>query len=89
MQEAQHLRGHERGTRIDRIRSLGFLVGSTIDRALDRSIIVYESMTLRGFGRGMLVVGSGIKKNDIVLFIGLAVLILVFLYWLPLAVLLS
>jgi energy-coupling factor transport system permease protein len=89
MQEAQHLRGYERGTRIDRIRSLGFLVGSTIDRALDRSIIVYESMTLRGFGRGMLVVGSGIKKNDIVLFIGLAVLILVFLYWLPLAVLLS
>ncbi len=89
MQEAQQLRGYERGNRVERIRSLGFLVGSTIDRAMDRSIIVYESMTLRGFGRGMLVVGSGVKRNDILLFIGLTLLILILLNSLPLVVLLT
>jgi energy-coupling factor transport system permease protein len=81
MQEAQQLRGFERGERIDRIRSLGFLVGSTIDRAMDRSIHVYESMTLRGFGRGMFVVGAGVKRSDILLFLGLILLLLVLFNW--------
>jgi energy-coupling factor transporter transmembrane protein EcfT len=89
MQEAQQLRGFERGGRTDRIRSLGFLVGSTIDRAMDRSVIVYESMTLRGFGRGMLIVGAGIKKNDLLLFFGLAVLIFALLNWQTMVVLLT
>jgi energy-coupling factor transport system permease protein len=89
MQEAQQLRGFERGGRTDRIRSLGFLVGSTIDRAMDRSVIVYESMTLRGFGRSMLIVGAGIKKNDLLLFFGLAVLIFALLNWQTMVVLLT
>ena len=67
MQEAQSLRGFERGKRLERIRSLGYLVGSTIDRAFDRSIAVYEAMTLRGFGKGMVIMGSGFKKGDIFL----------------------
>jgi energy-coupling factor transporter transmembrane protein EcfT len=89
MQEAQQLRGFERGERMDRIRSLGFLVGSTIDRAMDRSIVVYESMTLRGFGRGILVAGAGLKKNDVYLGLGLIVLILLLINWQTLVVLLA
>jgi energy-coupling factor transporter transmembrane protein EcfT len=75
MQEAQQLRGFERGERMDRIRSLGFLVGSTIDRAMDRSIVVYESMALRGFGRGIVVTGAGLKRNDILLGLGFTLLV--------------
>lgn len=76
MQEAQELRGFQRGTRVERIKSLGFLVGSIIDRAMDRSVTVYESMTLRGFGHGMFIVGAGPKRNDALLFISLIFLIL-------------
>jgi energy-coupling factor transport system permease protein len=89
MQEAQQLRGYERGERMDRIRSLGFLVGSTIDRAMDRSIVVYESMALRGFGRGIVITGAGLKRNDMLLCFGLTVLVLTLIYWQILAVLLS
>ena len=67
MQEAQLLRGYERGERIDRIKSLGYMVGSTIDRAMDRSIAVYESMTLRGFGKNMVVKGAQFKRGDSIL----------------------
>ncbi|NHI83734.1 MAG: hypothetical protein EAX81_05480 [Candidatus Thorarchaeota archaeon] len=35
MQDAQSLRGFERGTRTEHIKSLGFLIGSNIDRAFD------------------------------------------------------
>jgi cobalt/nickel transport system permease protein len=76
MQEAQKLRGFEKGERMGRIRSLGFLVGSIIDRAMERSVLVYESMTLRGFGHGMFIAGANPKRNDIVLFVGLTILIL-------------
>ena len=76
MQEAQQLRGFERGERKGRIRALGFLVGSIIDRAMDRSIIVYEAMTLRGFGHGMYIQEARPKRNDIVLFLSLLFLIL-------------
>ncbi len=69
MQEAQSLRGYDRGTRFERIKSLGYLVGATIDRAFDRSIIVYEAMTLRGFGKGMAIRASGFKRGDILLFL--------------------
>ncbi|MGY5859613.1 MAG: energy-coupling factor transporter transmembrane component T [Candidatus Thorarchaeota archaeon] len=75
MQEAQKLRGFEKGERLDRIRSLGFLVGSIIDRAMERSVAVYESMTLRGFGHGMFISGAKPKRNDIAIFLGLIVLI--------------
>lgn len=77
MQEAQLLRGFEKGERSGRIRSLGYLVGSIIDRAMDRSISVYESMTLRGFGHGMFIVGVKPKRNDFLLFLSLAILILI------------
>ena len=67
MQEAQSLRGYERSGRFEKIKSLGYLVGSTIDRAFDRSISVYEAMTLRGFGRGLVVRSAGFKKLDTIL----------------------
>lgn len=89
MQDAQRLRGFERAERVDMIRSLGFVVGSTIDRAMDRSAAVYESMTLRGFGKGMLVVGAGAKRNDILLFFCVGVLLLILLNWQTLVVLFS
>lgn len=79
MQEAQQLRGFQRGTLTERIKSLGFLVGSIIDRALDRSVAVYESMTLRGFGHGMFIIGVGPRRKDMLLFLGLFLLI-VFLF---------
>ncbi len=67
MQEAQSLRGYERGRRFEKIKSLGYLIGSTIDRAFDRSISVYEAMALRGFGRGMVIQSSGFRRGDLLL----------------------
>jgi energy-coupling factor transporter transmembrane protein EcfT len=64
MQESQHLRGYSRGKRFERIKSLGYLVGTTINRSFDRSSTVYDAMTLRGFGRGTMVDGSGFKRSD-------------------------
>ncbi len=75
MQEAQQLRGFHRGRRTNQISSLGFLVGSIIDRAMDRSVTVYESMTLRGFGHGMYIIGVGPKRKDAILFFGLILLV--------------
>ncbi len=82
MQEAQSLRGYERGTRFEKIKSLGYLVGSTIDRAFDRSISVYEAMTLRGFGRGMVIRSAGFRKNDIIfvfILVSLAIFVTLFI----------
>jgi energy-coupling factor transporter transmembrane protein EcfT len=67
MQDAQLLRGYSRGKRFDRIKSLGNLVGTTINRSFDRSATVYEAMSLRGFGRGTMVSGSGFKRSDSIL----------------------
>jgi cobalt/nickel transport system permease protein len=67
MQEAQKLRGYEKGGRLDRIRSLGNLVGTTIDRSFDRSTRVYDAMSLRGFGRGMMIRGTGFRRTDAIL----------------------
>lgn len=75
--EAQQLRGFEKGNRLERIRSLGFLIGSIIDRAMDRSISVYEAMTLRGFGHGMFIVGVKPKRNDVLLILSLIILTLI------------
>ena len=83
MQEAQTLRGFERGSRWDRIKSLGFMVGSSIDRGLDRSVTVYEAMKLRGFGRGMVVKGSGFKRKDTALAFLLVSLLFSILYVIP------
>ncbi len=74
MHDAQSLRGFERGTRGNRILSLGFMVGSSIDRAFDRSISVYESMKLRGFGGKVVLRGGGFKKLDTVLLVILILL---------------
>ncbi len=67
MQDAQSLRGFSRGRRFERIRSLGYLVGTSINRSFDRSVTAYESMTLRGFGKGMVVSGAGLKRSDALL----------------------
>jgi len=75
MQEAQQLRGFQGGKRQEQIKSLGYLIGSIIDRAMDRSVAVYESMTLRGFGHGMFIVGVGPRRSDLLLFLGLSLLI--------------
>jgi energy-coupling factor transporter transmembrane protein EcfT len=83
MQDAQKLRGFEKGNRWDRIKSLGFLVGSSIDRGLDRSVTVYEAMKLRGFGRGMIVKGSGFRREDIALALLLIFLIFNVAYIIP------
>jgi len=72
MQDAQSLRGYERGGRFEKIKSLGYLIGSTIDRAFDRSISVYEAMTLRGFGGGMVVRSAGFRRGDVFLIFLLA-----------------
>ncbi len=80
MQEAQQLRGFQKGRRMEQIKSLGFLIGSIIDRAMNRSVIVYESMTLRGFGHGMLILGVRPRRDDFLLFLSLFVLILVIYY---------
>ncbi len=84
MQEAQQLRGSAQGER--RVQSLGLLVGSIIDRAMVRSTAVYESMILRGFGRGMVVVGAGVRKNDLLLFFGIVILVIVLVNWQTLVV---
>ncbi|MDF1539248.1 MAG: energy-coupling factor transporter transmembrane component T [Candidatus Thorarchaeota archaeon] len=67
MQDAQSLRGYERGGSFEKIKSLGYLIGSTIDRAFDRSLSVYDAMTLRGFGGGMVVRSAGFRRGDVFL----------------------
>jgi energy-coupling factor transporter transmembrane protein EcfT len=79
MQDAQQLRGYSRGKRFERIKSMGYLVGTTISRSFDRSATVYEAMSLRGFGKGTMVSGSGFKRSDILL----PLLLLVFVLSLP------
>ena len=79
MQEAQHLRGYSRGKRVERIKSLGYLVGTTINRSFSRSATVYEAMSLRGFGKGTMISGSGFKRSDVLL----PLLLLVFILSLP------
>ena len=75
MREALTLRGLELVSRTDRLRSIGFLLGSVIDRAMARSVRVYEAMALRGFGRSELVVGSGLRRADLFLLVGLSCLV--------------
>ncbi|MFW9808907.1 MAG: energy-coupling factor ABC transporter permease [Candidatus Thorarchaeota archaeon] len=67
MKDAQLLRGFDRGRRFEKIRSLGYLVGTTINRSFDRSVTAYEAMSLRGFGREMKIAGTGLKKSDTLL----------------------
>jgi energy-coupling factor transporter transmembrane protein EcfT len=50
------------------------MIGSSIDRAFDRSISVYESMKLRGFGGKVVLRGGGFKKLDTVLLVILILL---------------
>jgi len=76
MQDAQKLRGFSRGQRFERIRSLGYLVGTSINRSFDRSVTAYESMSLRGFGRGPAVPGASLRKSDAILPLILILLIL-------------
>ena len=83
MHEAQVLRGFEHGERFERIKSLGYLVGSTIDRAFDRSVTVYEAMTLRGFGGGLVIRSAGFKRSDVFLASILVMTILFVTFFLP------
>ena len=79
MQDAQQLRGYSQGKRFEKIKSIGDLVGTTISRSFDRSATVYEAMSLRGFGKGTMVSGSGFKRADFLL----PILLLVFVLSLP------
>ncbi|MFX1415633.1 MAG: energy-coupling factor ABC transporter permease [Promethearchaeota archaeon] len=83
MQDAQLLRGYNRGRGSARLRSTGYLVGTTIDRAFDRSARVYESMTLRGFGKGMMISSVGFRRSDSILPVLLFSLILAMIFLLP------
>jgi cobalt/nickel transport system permease protein len=83
MQDAQSLRGYERGTGLGKLRSMGYLVGTTIDRAFDRSAEVYDSMMLRGFGKGMMVTSSGFRRSDSVLPVLLLSLIMTLVFLIP------
>jgi cobalt/nickel transport system permease protein len=67
MQDAQLLRGYSQGKRFERIKSMGYLVGTTINRSFDRSTRVYEAMSLRGFGKGTMVSGGGFRRSDALL----------------------
>jgi len=64
MHDAQNLRGFSKGRRFERIRSLGYLVGTSISRSFDRSVTAYESMSLRGFGMGNEAPGAGLRWTD-------------------------
>jgi energy-coupling factor transporter transmembrane protein EcfT len=83
MQDAQKLRGFSRGKRFERIRSLGNLVGTTINRSFDRSVTAYEAMNLRGFGEGAMVSSSGFRRNDLALPLFLLLMILSIPYLVP------
>ena len=83
LHEAQILRGFQHGSRWERITSLGYLVGSTIDRALDRSMTVYEAMLLRGFSSHSSLAGSGFRRWDTGLVAGLIAVALGMSYLLP------
>ncbi|UCH04998.1 MAG: energy-coupling factor ABC transporter permease [Candidatus Thorarchaeota archaeon] len=83
MQEAQLLRGYDRGKGLARLRSTGYLVGTTIDRAFDRSARVYESMTLRGFGKGMMISSVGFRRSDSLLPVLLFSLVMAIVFLLP------
>jgi cobalt/nickel transport system permease protein len=83
MQDAQLLRGYDRGKGLARLRSTGYLVGTTIDRAFDRSATVYESMTLRGFGKGMMISSGGFRRSDSMLPILLFSLIMAMVFLMP------
>jgi len=83
MHEAEVLRGLERGKRWDRIRSMGYLIGSTMDRAFGRSLSVYNSMALRGFGSRALVNGHGFKRHDVLLAVLLMMLAVSLFYVIP------
>ena len=84
MQDAQSLRGFSRGRRFERIRSLGYLVGTSINRSFDRSVTAYESMTLRGFGKGMVVSGAELKRSDVLLPILVIALLVSIPFFIPL-----
>ncbi|MFW9799130.1 MAG: energy-coupling factor ABC transporter permease [Candidatus Thorarchaeota archaeon] len=83
MQEAQVLRGYDRGKGLDRLRSTGYTVGTTIDRAFDRSATVYEAMTLRGLGKGMMMSSSGFRRSDSILPVLLFSLIMAMIFLIP------
>ena len=83
MTESQLLRGLESGKRAGRIRSFGFLIGMTIDRAFDRSLLAYDSMTLRGFDKKLQVSGTGFRRPDFVLPVLVSLLAIVIYMVLP------
>lgn len=67
MHESQLLRGLGGAARSVQIRSVGFLIGTTIDRGFDRSTVVYDSMVLRGLGKQFRPSGTGFHRSDTLL----------------------
>jgi cobalt/nickel transport system permease protein len=83
MQDAQVLRGYDKGQGLDKLRSMGFLVGTTIDRAFVRSSRVYDSMSLRGFGRGTMLTVSSFRRVDLLLPLVILFLIITYSFFIP------
>jgi cobalt/nickel transport system permease protein len=83
MQDAQALRGYDSGSGIGKLRSMGYMAGTTIDRAFDRSAVVYDSMQLRGFGKGMMVTSGGFRRSDSVLPVLLISLLMAMIFLMP------
>ncbi len=83
MQDAQYLRGFSKGRRTERIRSLGYLVGTSISRSFTRGVSVYESMTLRGFNKGMMMTGSDFRRRDAALSFIVLIMIIGIFFLLP------
>jgi hypothetical protein len=55
----------------------------TIDRAFDRSLLAYDSMTLRGFDKKLQISGTGFRRPDFVLPILVSLLAIVIYMVLP------
>ncbi|UCE09866.1 MAG: energy-coupling factor ABC transporter permease [Candidatus Thorarchaeota archaeon] len=83
MQDAQILRGYEKGSGLGKLKAIGFLVGTTIDRAFDRSARVYDSMSLRGFGKGATLRISGFRRVDVLLPVMILLLVVAYAILIP------
>ncbi len=63
--ESQQLRGKNFSNRKEKIKSVGNIIGTTLIKANDQSVRIYESMRLRGFGGDIKLNTSKIKIHDI------------------------
>ncbi len=88
MEDALALRGLQTGSRRERLRALGSMVGTTIDRAFTRSEAVYDAMKLRGFSGCVPVTAAGLRRTDVLLLMLLGLFALAAFYVFPAVVVL-